>query len=167
MVHNNQPDTSMRVVSYNCRGLSDNRVNVIRELLSCNKIVFLQEHWQFEDQLHKLNISDTHASRAISGMNAGLQIQLGRPFGGVAILWDKRLNNYIQTVDTGSKRIAPILYTRNVYTLLFITAYIPCDTGTCDITKVDEFSEVLNDISLLIQKVNPSDVASYVIAIIL
>ena len=91
-------------------------------------------------------------------MNAGLQIQLGRPYGGVAILWDKRLNNYIQTVDTGSKRIAAILYTRNVYTLLFITAYMSCDTGTCDITKVDEFSEVLNDISLLIQKVNPSDV---------
>ena len=35
---------------------------------------------------------------------------------------------------------------------------MPCDTGTCDITKVDEFSEVLNDIYLLIQKVNPSDV---------
>ena len=44
MVHNNKHDTSMRVVSYNCRGLSDNRVNVIRELLSCNEIVFLQEH---------------------------------------------------------------------------------------------------------------------------
>ena len=90
------------------------------------------------------NNRDTHASLAISGMNAGSQIQPGRPFVGVAILWDKMLNNYIQTVDTSSKRIAAILYTRNVFTLLFITAYMPCDTGTCDITKVDEFSKVLN-----------------------
>ena len=27
---------------------------MIKELLAYNNIVFIQEHWQFEEQLHKL-----------------------------------------------------------------------------------------------------------------
>ena len=54
----------MRVASYNSRGLSDNRVMVIEGLLSFNGIVFIQEHWQFDEQLNKLNIKDTHICRS-------------------------------------------------------------------------------------------------------
>ena len=43
---------TLNVHSYNSKGFSDNRVEIIKELLAYNNIVFIQEHWQFEEQLH-------------------------------------------------------------------------------------------------------------------
>ena len=67
-------DATLRVNTYNCRGLSDNRISTIKELVSINDILFIQEDWLYEEQLHKLNIYDTHMSIAVSGMNSSIQI---------------------------------------------------------------------------------------------
>ena len=45
-------EDTLNVASYNSKGFSDNRVQIIKELLAYNNIVFIQEHWQFEEQLH-------------------------------------------------------------------------------------------------------------------
>ena len=58
-------DATLRVTTYNCRGLSDNRISTIKELVSINDILFIQEHWLYEEQLHKLNICDIHMSIAV------------------------------------------------------------------------------------------------------
>ena len=101
----------LNIASYNSKGFSDNRIETIKELLAYNNIVFIQEHWQFEEQLHKLNIDNRHMAIAVSGMDSSSHIQLGRPYGGVAIIWDKNINNYIQSIDTESKRVAAVLFT--------------------------------------------------------
>ena len=77
-------------------------MEIIKELLAYNNIVFIQEHWQFEEQLHKLNIDNGHMVIAVSGMDSSSHIQLGRPYGGVTIIPDKDINNYIQSMDTES-----------------------------------------------------------------
>ena len=88
---------------------------------------------------------------AVSGMNSSSHIQLGRPFGGVAIIWDKNINNYIQSIDTESKRVAAVLFTNATDKLLFITAYMPCDTGVCDVNRAaEDFYDVLKDISRIV-----------------
>ena len=46
-------EDTLNIASYNSKGFSDNRVEIIKELLAYNNIVFIQEHWQFEEQLHK------------------------------------------------------------------------------------------------------------------
>ena len=81
-------------------------------------IVFTQEHWQFEEQLHKLNIYNRHMAIAVSGMDSSSHIQLGRLYGGVAIIWDKNINNYIQSIDNESKRVAAVLFTNVTVNLL-------------------------------------------------
>ena len=48
------------LASYNSKGFTDNRVEIIKEMLAYNNIVFIQEHWQCEEQLHKLNIDNRH-----------------------------------------------------------------------------------------------------------
>ena len=142
----------LNIASYNSKGFSDNRIETIKELLAYNNIVFIQEHWQFEEQLHKLNIDNRHMAIAVSGMDSSSHIQLGRPYGGVAIIWDKNINNYIQSIDTESKRVAAVLFTNATVKLLLITVYMPCDTGVCDINRATEdFYDVLSEISRIAQ----------------
>ena len=47
-------EDTLNVASYNSKGFSDNRVEIIKELLAYNNIVFIQEHWQFEEQFLSL-----------------------------------------------------------------------------------------------------------------
>ena len=89
---------------------------------------------------------------AVSGTDSSSHIQLGRPYGGVAIIWNKNINNYIQSIDTESKREAAVLFTSATVKLLFITAYMPCDTGVCDSNRAAEyFYDVLTEISRIVQ----------------
>ena len=67
---------TLNVASYNSKGFSDNRVEIIKELLAYNNIVFIHEHWQFEEQRHKLNIDNRHMAIAVSGMDSSSHIQL-------------------------------------------------------------------------------------------
>ena len=144
-------EDTLNVASYNSKGFSDNRVEIIKELLAYNNIVFIQEHWQFEEQLHKLNIDNRHMAIAVSGMDSSSHIQLGRPYGGVAIIWDKNINKYIQSIDTESKRVAAVLFTNATDKLLFITVYMPCDTGVCDVNRAaEDFYDVLTEISRIV-----------------
>ena len=113
--------------------------------------MFIQEHWLFEEHLHKLNIYNRHMAIAVSGMDSSSHIQLGRPFGGVAIIWDKNINKYIQSIDTESNREADVLFTNATVKLVFITVYMPCYTGVCDGNMADaDFYDVLTDISRIV-----------------
>ena len=91
-------------------------------------------------------------------MDSSFQIQSGRPYGGVAILWTKNINNYVSCIDTNSKRLVAILFISEMSKVVFINVYMPYDTGICDETRADVFSDVLNDISRLIESVDPHDV---------
>ena len=62
-------DATLRVTTYNRSGLLDNRISTIKELVSINDILFIQYHWLYEEQLHKLNIFDIHMSIAVFSFN--------------------------------------------------------------------------------------------------
>ena len=52
-----------------------------------------------------------------------------------------------------SDRRSAILFTSEMSKVLFINVCMPYDTGICDETRADVFSDVLNDISRLIESV--------------
>ena len=87
-------------------------------------------------------------------MESSNQIHVGRPYGGVAILWAKRIHNLVKCIDTESNRVVAILFNSESTKLLFINVYMPCDTGICDVLRVEQFNDVLNEIARLIQSVN-------------
>ena len=147
----------LRIAPYNSRGFSDNRKLVISDLLLFNDIVLIQEYWLFDEQLHQVNICNNHTSVAVSGMDSASGIHVGRPYGGVAIIWNKCINTCIKPVYTESKRLTAILFTYQAYKILIITVYMPYDSGTKDISMVEQFSEVLDGIANLIRIYDPSD----------
>ena len=138
----------LSIVSYNSRGLSDNRQSVIKELLSINDIVFIQEHWLYNDQLHHLyNISDSHMCHASSGMEMDV-IHQGRPYGGCAIFWKKNLCKNVEMLKSYNNRIVGVKLHYEDASLLLLNVYMPCNRGN----DSHEFIDTLDAISNILRE---------------
>ena len=73
-------------LTFNCRGWNSGSLTLLNHINSCD-LCFLQEHWLFSDQLHKLsNFHVDFSSVSVSGMDSSVLLT-GRPFGGCAILF--------------------------------------------------------------------------------
>ncbi len=57
------------------------------------------------------------------------KIVLGRPFGGVAILWHKCFYQSVSTIQTASDRMSAIRITTDLRTIIIISVYMPVDYG--------------------------------------
>ena len=62
-------------------------------------IIFLQEHWLFPADIPSLSkVHSDFMSFGISSMDVTDGIVLGRPFGGVAVMWRKHLTSRVKPV---------------------------------------------------------------------
>jgi hypothetical protein len=79
-------------------------------------VIMISQHWLLSQNLDKLGtISDQFNYFGVSSMDlkVAANILVGRPFGGVAILWRKTLSNLIKSVDqddTGGRYITAALH---------------------------------------------------------
>jgi len=93
--------SELRVCSYNMYGYN-NGLPMANLLCDTHDIVLLQEHWLLNSNLYKLDfINRDFKSYGVSSMNSKSAegLLLGRPFGGVAILWKNCIDKYIQVVE--------------------------------------------------------------------
>ena len=86
----------LRVSSFNCRNIKSSIDNV-RQLCDENDIIFLQETWLTFEELSMLKSvhADFYAD-GVTAMDTSSGLLLGRPFGGIAILWRKSIGDCIQ-----------------------------------------------------------------------
>lgn len=145
-----------KILTYNSTGMGIDKRKFIAELLDETKcdFLFLQETWLLNDSLYILNeIHDDYLAFGISGVQEKEGIMRGRPYGGVAILWHKSYNNYIERISTEnliSKRVCGIWFDAPNVKFSLINAYPPCDNflknSVCDV-----FLDTLNDVGLLLE----------------
>jgi len=82
----------LSVVTYNCCGLTAS-LHDIEQLCAMYHIIFLHETWLAKQTLDKLtDISDNHFACGTAEVDYTKGITSGRPYGGAAILWNKKLN---------------------------------------------------------------------------
>ncbi len=81
----------------------------------------------------------------ISGMNESVLLQ-GRPHGGCAIIYNKRLKCSVVPVQLDSKRCMAAVISFREFKILLINVYMPCDQNQYDA----EYDDVLYDINMLI-----------------
>lgn len=82
-------NSSLHIISYNCRGYNLTKRPYIQSLLPNTDILFLQEHWLSEDQLRLLgDIDSNFIYTGVSGFDCS-DVLNGRPFGGCAIYGDR------------------------------------------------------------------------------
>jgi hypothetical protein len=117
--------TSLSIVSYNCRGLSELKSSYIKTLKLKSNIVLLQEHWLADGQLQCMGyIDDIFLYTGVSGFDNS-EILAGRPFGGCAILRRSDLYANVEVIDTNSCRLCAIRLVNDSLRLLFINVYMP------------------------------------------
>jgi len=143
---------NIRITSYNSTGLNEQRVDFIKDLLNNEKIdiLFLQETWLYNSTLSRLNsIHDNYLSCGVSGMPDSDEINKGRPYGGVGILWHKSLAGSVKPLKTSSNRVCAVtLKTTSGAHILLVNSYMPGDTYS--VHRVDpEFQDILEQIQLL------------------
>ena len=84
----------LRFVSFNCNGAMK-KFDIIADICKNSDIVFLQETWAMPHDLHLFDQIDKDFScHALSSVD-NRQILVGRPHGGLTILWRKKYCSFM------------------------------------------------------------------------
>ena len=118
---------NLRVASYNCNSVrSSESTHVVQQLCATNDIICLQEHMLYRQDLAYLQ--RIHADFYGAGEPAGDLRNgpvLGRPRGGVAILWRKSLGHVVSLrSDLSTNRILVFNVRYLNYSIFFANVYM-------------------------------------------
>ncbi|ELU04475.1 hypothetical protein CAPTEDRAFT_211924 [Capitella teleta] len=124
---------------------------------NCCDIPLIQEHWFLCDDIVKLAHNEDVLVTGISGMDA-TQLQMGRPFGGCALIYKRNWNCSGATLKAKCGRLCACIISlpSNVRILVF-NVYMPCD-ALYDDASLQIFIDVINEIESMIELHNDIDV---------
>jgi len=144
---------SIKIISYNSTGLADDKLCYIRSLVDIQQpqILCLQETWQLNETAYmKLNQLKDFVCEHKSSITDNILL-VGRPYGGLAVLWHKNIANHISAVSNESKYILPVMLRYDGKKYLLINCYLPNDIYSQ--TRIStEFLNAIDDIDVLIQR---------------
>ena len=144
---------SLTVCTYNCKGHGDDRIEYLKSLMNKCNIIFIQEHWFFQNEICMLeqNIDNINVF-GVSPMD-DKALLVGRPHGGCAIMYSKSMTTPVRQIETDNPRMcAGILTVSNSCSILLICIYMPCDNNNR--SDDDLYVGVLDDIRVLCSKFN-------------
>jgi exonuclease III len=127
------PKYRIKLCSYNMHGFS-NGLNMVKTLCQSYDIVLLQEHWLITNNLHKFNDIDSDFQHySISSMDSIIAsgILVGRPHGGVSVLYRKSLSNRIEILshdDVEGRYLSLKLKCNPGSDIIITCVYFPCVT---------------------------------------
>jgi len=131
---------NISVCSFNCRSFK-NSIHAIHKLCDKHDIVLLQEHWLLPFELSLLNTAHSDfLSTGLSAIDTSIDILVGRPYGGTAILYRKCLADKINIVDSHESRITGIRVQTTDGPLLLINVYMPTNG---DVTSLESYVDCL------------------------
>lgn len=144
-------DQKINIVSFNCRSIKRTE-QCIFELCSKNDILLLQETWLLPSELGYLaNIHPDFQSTGTSAVNLSNGPLVGRPHGGVAILWRSTMQAIV--IDCNEPRITGIELSLKSGNILILTIYMP----THNIVNLPEFSDLLSKVNAIIEEKNANN----------
>jgi len=118
----------LRICTYNSHGSGASRLEYVKYLCCHHDLVFIQEHWLRNCEIHKyvdyIDYIDVHGSSSM----ADNELLVGRPHGGTAILWRKSLGFKVIPIDVNSNRLCAVRLTGDDIDILMFCVYMPCDT---------------------------------------
>ena len=149
-------NNALNITTYNCNVLSDRKVSFIRQLFESCDVLLLQEHGLYKSMFHKLKQINDDVCYSGSSAMVESQALVGRPHGGTAILWRSNIGFKVTPISCESVRLSSVMLNINsLVSFLIINVYMPCDerrTGD----NLNEYLEILQEISCLIHKYNPT-----------
>lgn len=126
----------LRIISLNCHGLNAGVISYLRKLAPSTDIFLLQETWLSDATSSRLgdifnNFIYLHSSAMEDKLSNN--ILTGRPFGGTAILVNKRIAHCISPIVTDTARITALCYKNSsAQDLLICSVYMPWNNNSFD-----------------------------------
>lgn len=147
---------SLKLVSINHRGgfSNDLKRESFKQLVNDHDIIFIQEHWLSKQQLDiLLNVHVDFTGIGQSPMCDSV-MNIGRPYGGVGILWRKSLDRVITPVIDNKDWVLGIKIETESKSAVFMSVYMPynCDNNT------DDYLEKLSILRAIIDDLNTSSI---------
>ena len=147
---------TMSFITYNCKHYRDSgpKFQFISDIAEMCDFLLLQEHCLYSSEFYKLaKVNNGYGVEAVSSMDEN-QHRNGRPYGGCAILWNPKIKYEIKGVNCNHNRLCAVVMNDGITKTLVINAYMPCDGSD----GFDEYSDVLNIVSVIINDLNPSHI---------
>ena len=145
---------NISISTFNCQGFKFRNFEYIGGLFNSVDVLILQEHWLFDFEFNIFNkVLPNCKVIAKSGMETD-NINSGRPYGGVAIIWKKNLSGEIVEIPTLSNRLCAVRFSSSKSDLLIFSVYMPCNTNSNE----NEFYDILCDIKSICDSFEDSDV---------
>ena len=119
--------TSLKFCSFNCKGFKYRNFDYIKKLFGSVDVILLQEHWLYEFESNKFHeiLPDCQVISK-SGMKNDC-VNIGRPYGGVAILWKRSNSIKVESIATSSDRLCAAKITNNISSAIIFNVYMPCN----------------------------------------
>ncbi len=134
----------LSIGSLNINGTSPDRLMYLDRTMETLDIMLVQEHWLHTPQIDKLiSYRKDLCIHGISGMDIS-KLSLGRPYGGVAMIWKKNRNWTVKPITIPSKRVCGVTIEINTYKLLLMSVYMPYEAST---NNLQEYNDILNVMS--------------------
>lgn len=108
-------------------------------------ILFLQEHWLFSFDKHKINsLTNTHfcEAKSVDDNNDTETFTTGRGYGGVAVYWKKDLDNSVKCTTEGNERILVLNINTTTTPICIISVYMPSNNKCGDEEYIDTLAQL-------------------------
>ena len=116
---------NFNLISFNCQGIKNILPNIAKFCIDSH-VLFLQETWLMEDELCILN--DNHpdfVSFSFSSVDSGRDVLVGRPYGGISILWKKSISHLCNVIQYDDDRLLGFSLKIQGLDYLFLNVYLP------------------------------------------
>ena len=112
-------ESTLRLTSYNCQGIK-NKLPLIHELCNDNDILVLQETWLLPFETNSLkSVHNDYESFSQSSVNIHNSLLVGRPYGGLSILWRSSLSHMCKLIPLDDDRLMGMIITVNCLKYFF------------------------------------------------
>eukprot|EP00118_Oscarella_pearsei_P013186 m.102323 g.102323 ORF g.102323 m.102323 type:complete len:207 (+) comp37165_c0_seq2:596-1216(+) len=146
--------SDLRLCSFNCRGFKSS-AGYITELFKEMDFLALQELWLGFHEVNLLLSIDVDVVFSFTTPMQSDVISVGRPFGGVALLWHRRFHE-VCPVKSVCDRLVAVTVNTTQGVLLVIAVYMPVDGRRSG--DVIDYDEVLGAVGGVMDSVKFDDV---------
>ena len=117
--------SELKFFSYNCNGVKS-KLPIISDLCNNSNVIFLQETWLLPNEVGLLNnVHKDFNSFSLSSVNTHDKVLVGRPFGGISILWNKSLAQFSNVIQYDDDRLMGLSLNFQGIQYLFLNVYLP------------------------------------------
>ena len=129
----------VNIVTFNCHGFASSKEE-LKLLCENNQILCIQEHWLFPEDVSLLDtVHDDFKSTGVSAIDPSKGMVVGRPYGGVGVLWHKKYDPVVKVVHTRHNFICGIKLKISGGEIYVFCVYLPYESYE----NIDEYVQCL------------------------